>query len=87
MDFISFIITELVNYNGFFCDVFRVFYIHYNITYNIRYMQIVAILLLFNLDAFYFFFLPIALARTFSALLDDSGNNGHPYLIPDHRTE
>ena len=46
-----------------------------------------AILLLFNLDAFYFFFLPIALARTFSALLDDSGNNGHPYLIPDHRTE
>ena len=36
-----------------------------------------------NLDYFYFFFLPIALPRTSSTMLNKSGKSEHPCLATD----
>lgn len=46
------------------------------------YMQIGTVLLHFQWCAFYFFSCLISLARTFSTLLDKSGEGSHPRLVP-----
>ena len=38
-----------------------------------------------HLDAFYLLLLSVAEARSSSTMLDNSGESGHPYPIPDHR--
>ena len=43
------------------------------------------LLLPFQFDAFYFFFLLITLSRTSSTLLIKSGQSRHPYLVLDFR--
>ena len=44
-----------------------------------------ALLLLFNLDSFYFFSSLIAIAKAYKTMLNNSGESGHPCFVSDLR--
>ena len=48
-------------------------------------LQTVRVLLLSNPDSFYFFSSLIVMAKTSKTMLNSSGKNGHPCLVPDFR--